>query len=97
MHDQWVNRDLASSQTYVACGHGTASGQDSYGRPRGWCACACRQATGADYHLENVNSALNTIKVEGPEAWALVRWGDAEHLEGIGFAHDGFGGGQADG
>lgn len=54
-----------------------------------------RQATGEDYPKTNVNSALNTIKVEGLNAWALVNWGDAAHLTGTGYVNDAFGGGQA--
>ncbi len=44
-----------------------------------------------------MNSALNTIKVDGPDAWALVKWGDVEHLSAAGYLKDGFGGGTRDG
>lgn len=44
----------------------------------------------------NLNAAINTIRVEArqPRAlWAVVRWGDVEHLREVGALSSAFGGG----
>jgi hypothetical protein len=47
-----------------------------------------------------VNAAINTIRIDASGGrqrcrWAVVRWGDVEHLESVGALASAFGGGAA--
>ena len=73
----------------------------------GFLCSAYRRATGCSYRGRNVNAAINVLRVEaGPcqdkasaavgSRWAVVRWGDTEHLDGgVGALGSAFGGGEA--
>lgn len=64
-------------------------------------------ATGHAPPGKNINGSINTLRIDpgqdGQQAgageggrrctWALVRWGDVDHLHEVGFLHKAFGGG----
>eukprot|EP01025_Chloroclados_australasicus_P057620 TRINITY_DN7191_c0_g2_i1.p1 TRINITY_DN7191_c0_g2~~TRINITY_DN7191_c0_g2_i1.p1 ORF type:complete len:281 (-),score=27.36 TRINITY_DN7191_c0_g2_i1:357-1199(-) len=48
--------------------------------------------TGIKYNDKNFNCALNIVKIEGSKR-AVIKWGDVEHLQEVGYNQQGSGGG----
>lgn len=68
----------------------------------GFLSVAHSIAAGFHNRERNVNASINTLRVEAPAGggpggarWAVVRWGDDEHLSGVGALASAFGGGTA--